>query len=159
MRANREPKVETRQRTPVRINFENEPVLTEQHHKQECDLKCIMRKYDAMGVDIRMFEANENDYMDIIGAPDYLEAMNQIAEANSLFDSLPARIRQSFGNRPTEFIEFMQNPENKTKITELGLNASHLPDFTESPTTNEKIKPKQTHQQGEKTAQKATQEE
>ncbi|AXL14580.1 internal scaffolding protein [Microviridae sp.] len=139
MYANRNPKVETRQRTPVRIDFSECEVLTEQHHKEECDIINIVKKYDKLGMDFEMFTAE--NCMDITDAPTYLEMQNKIAQANHIFEELPARLRLEFQNSTQNFLEFMSNPENSSRIEELGLSAAHLKKATESPQSDEKTKP------------------
>ncbi|AXL14576.1 internal scaffolding protein [Microviridae sp.] len=136
MYANRKPKVETRTRTSVQIDFSECEIMTEQHHKEECDILNIVRKYEKLGIDPSMMMFTESDCMDITDAPSYLEAQNQIAEANSLFEGMPARIRAQFQNSPHYFLEFMQDSKNIDEIEKIGLNADHLKKATESPVSD-----------------------
>ncbi|AXL15018.1 internal scaffolding protein [Microviridae sp.] len=117
---------DTRKRNPVGIDFTDCEPLTEQHHKEECDILNIVKKYDKLQIDLSQFMFDESDCMDITDAPTYLEAMNQVSEANSLFDGLPARIRARFANSPNHFLEFMQDDRNIDEIEKMGLNAKHL---------------------------------
>ena len=59
-------------------------------------------------------------------APEFQEAQNIIAEAKSMFETVPSRIRSDFKNDPELFIAFMQNPKNREAIEDYGLDASHL---------------------------------
>lgn len=136
MYANRKPKVETRKRTAVKIDFSECEVITEQHHKDECDILNIVRKYEKL--DIPFPELTEADFGDILDAPTYLDMQNQIAEANSLFDGLPSRIRARFDNSPNMFLEFMSDSKNYDEIEKMGLNVQHLQKPVESPTGDAK---------------------
>lgn len=85
-----------------------------------------MRKYERTGV-IEHVNEHKGTYGNYVGVPDYNEAQNIIADAKSLFESVPAKIRADMHNDPAEFIEFMQNAENREKIEAYGLDSSHLP--------------------------------
>ncbi len=99
---------------------------TEQCHKDEVNIHHILRQYQKTGV-IQHVNKHQGTYMDLADLPDYQEAQNIIATAKSLFESVPAVIRADFHNDPQEYIEFMQNPENREEIEAYGLDASHLP--------------------------------
>ncbi|AXL15014.1 internal scaffolding protein [Microviridae sp.] len=139
MYANRNPKVETRKRTPVQIDFSECEVLTEQHHKEECDIINIVKKYDKLGLDFEMFTAE--NCMDITDAPTYLEMQNKIAQANQTFEALPARIRAEFDNSTQNFLEAISDPENASKLEEIGLDASHLKKAVQSSPRDDKKDP------------------
>lgn len=157
MYANRKPKVETRKRTAVKIDFSECELLTEQHYKQECDITNIVRKYEKLGITPEMMLFNESETMDIIDAPSYLEAMNQIAEANNLFDGLPARIRQRFHNSPENFLEFMGDSKNIDEIEKIGLNAQHLIKAVKTSVSDEATDPVPNNKKTNKNQQKEVQ--
>ena len=106
----------------------NEPTMTEQHHVEETSIRNIMRKYHDTGL-VSHVNEHAGTYMDMINAPDFYEAQCAIAEAKSMFETVPSRIRQDFDNDPGKFLDFIQNPENKDKIEEYGLDSSHLPEL------------------------------
>ncbi|AXL15577.1 internal scaffolding protein [Microviridae sp.] len=141
MFANREPKIETRKRTAVQIDFSECEGLTEQHHKDECDIKNIVRKYEKIGIGAEMFMYGENDCMDLTDAPTYLEYQQKLADANSLFESLPARVRARCENSPAQFLEFMQDDRNIDEIEKMGFDASYLRKPIESPSGDKKSDP------------------
>lgn len=116
---------------PMEMRSPNQPVpafqsLTEQCHKDECDIHVIMKKFKEQGV-ITHVNAHKGTYGDYANAPSYHEAQNIIAEAASLFESVPAHIRAAMDNDPQQFVDFMQNPRNRDEMKELGLDTSHLP--------------------------------
>ena len=100
-------------------------MITEQHHKDSCDIHHIMRKYEQTGICDHIARV-QGQYADYLGAPDFQEAQNAIAESKSMFESLPAKLRAEFDNQPGTFVDFMTNPANIAAIEELGLNADHL---------------------------------
>jgi phage internal scaffolding protein len=59
--------------------------------------------------------------MDDIPAADYTDAMNKVAQANSMFEQLPGKIRERFEQNPAKFLEFVQNPANAKELGEMGL--------------------------------------
>lgn len=121
-------------RTPIQIN---DPSMTEQCHKDEVKIQNIIHKHKTKGI---LTHVNEykGTYGDFANAADFHQAQNVIAEAMSMFETVPATIRAVFDNDPARFLDFMQNQENIESIEEMGLDASHLK-FGEcsEPTPNE----------------------
>ena len=113
------------QRRQVESPSGNGAGLTEQHHREAVAIDNILRKYRKTGV-ITHTNSHEGSYMDYIGAPDYKEAMDAVAEANSLFESLPAHIRRDMDNSIEKFLDFVQDPDNREQILEYGLSDAHL---------------------------------
>ena len=102
-----------------------EPTLTEASHGPKTRISNILKQFEQTGL-VQHINTHKGIYADYTDAPNYEEAMMQIAEANSMFESVPARIRAEFNNNPGEFIDFMSDPENRDAIEALGLDASHL---------------------------------
>jgi phage internal scaffolding protein len=78
--------------------------MAQQQFREECDINTIMERFGRTGelvAPIRMPQ-----YGDFDGVNDYHSAMNAIVEAQSAFDSLPAKVRARFSNDPAEFLEF-----------------------------------------------------
>ena len=113
-------------RRRVSVDFTNDPGKTEQCHKKDCDIRVIMRKAERQGV-LEHVNRYKGQYMDLPDVPSFHEAMNIIATADQMFETVPSHIRKKFGNDPAEYLKFMQNPENRDAIEALGLDASHLP--------------------------------
>lgn len=112
-------------RRRVAIDFSGEQTLTEQHHLNQCSMKKIMERYQRSGI-IDHLNQYQGTYADFSNTPEYQEAQNIIAAANSMFETVPAQIRDKFDNDPGKFVDFMQNNQNIDKIEEMGLSASHL---------------------------------
>jgi len=100
--------------------------LTQQSSKDECDIHVIMRKAEKHGL-VTHINQHAGSYSNMISAPNYHEAMVMLANANSMFESVPSSIRAKFGNDPARFLDFMQNADNRDRIVKMGLDASHLP--------------------------------
>ena len=114
------------ERVPTVLDCTGDPGLTEQSHKEDVDMHNIMRQFEKTGI-VKHVAAHAGTYGDYVGAPGFQEAMNIIAKAESMFESVPAKIRAKFDNDPGKFVDFMQAPENYQAILDLGLDASHLP--------------------------------
>lgn len=92
--------------------------LTEQHHKDDVDIKKIIQRYDRTGVltNITQMEAR---FGDVDGA-DYREMMNVIVGVDQKFDALPSEIRNRFQNDPAQLLEFMEDPNNREEAIRMG---------------------------------------
>lgn len=103
-----------------RVGFDcSQPMITKQEFADECDINVIMARYQSTGV-LPVIQAREGRFVD---APedDYHSAMIKVAEANSMFAQLPARIRDRFENDPGQLIAFLQDDRNLQEARELGI--------------------------------------
>lgn len=93
--------------------------LTEQGHKDECDVNNIIKKYDSTGLltHVAKFEA---DYADV-GSMDFKDALDRQLEIGNRFMQLPSEIRKTFENNPVQYLAFLEKPENYEKSVEMGL--------------------------------------
>lgn len=111
-------------RTSQQIKFK-QPSMTEQAHKAECDIHGILNKHKKTGI-LSHVAQYKGEYSNMIDAPDFHEMQNIIADAKTMFESVPSHIRKEFNNDAGQYLEFMQNPDNVEKIQQYGLDASHL---------------------------------
>lgn len=111
-----------------------EPSLTQAHMQDECDINNIMARYYESGL-IDHVNTHEGKYGNFIDSIDYQLAMNQVIEAKEAFMSLPSSLRDQFGNDPAKFLDFVQNPANKSEMEKLGLLPSHAEDLSPTPVT------------------------
>ncbi len=95
--------------------------LTEQSHKNQCDINRIVQRYNKTGV-ISHMNKIEGKYGDMSGA-DFKTMMDITSGVRSKFAALPAKIRNRFENEPEKLLEFFENPENRNEAIELGLVA------------------------------------
>jgi len=109
------------------------PSRTEQAHKDEVNIHHILKRFQKTGL-VTHTNKHEGTYNDYVDAPDFQEAQQIIASANSLFESLPSSLRRKMDNDPQKFVDFMQNEDNRDEMAELGLSTAHLPDVVPTPT-------------------------
>lgn len=93
--------------------------LTEQSHKNQTDINWILADYRKTGL-LKHAKDNEGRYDDV-SPIDFRQAMETVANANSMFETLPANLRKRFDNKPDKFLEFTQNPDNKNELQKLGI--------------------------------------
>jgi len=92
---------------------------TKQAFKDECDINKIMARYIKTGT-LEFATRNEGRYGDCTGMQ-YEEACYRVAAAKSLFNELPAELRNRFDNEPGQFLAFVQDDRNRAEAQELGL--------------------------------------
>lgn len=105
---------------PGRHDPDGNPIYrTEQHHKKECDVNNIIKKYDKTGLitHVSRIEARFGDHT----GQDFKDAMDLITGAQSMFNELPPEIRSRFDNDPGKLLEFMEHPGNRKEAIEIGL--------------------------------------
>jgi phage internal scaffolding protein len=100
--------------------------LTEQHHKKSTSMNFILDRYRKTGI-IQHVNAQEQRYDEYPDSITLHQAMNIVASASSMFESLPSSIRKEFNNDPGQFIDFVQDEKNYASIKEMGLSVDHLP--------------------------------
>lgn len=101
------------------IDCSDDPGFTQQNHKDECDVNRIIPRYERTGI-LTHLNKIEGTYGDLTGT-DFETAANIVANANSLFESLPSNVRKRFSNSPAMFLDFMDNPNNADEMVKLGL--------------------------------------
>ncbi|QXP08257.1 MAG: internal scaffolding protein [Arizlama microvirus] len=101
--------------------------VTEQGHKDECDVNNIIKKYDQTGLitHVANFEASYGD----VKSMDFREAMELQLQIRDKFSELPSNIRKEFDNNPEKYLAFLENPKNDAKAIEMGLR-KETPQYT-----------------------------
>lgn len=79
--------------------------ITEQSHKDTCDVNCILKNYRRTG-NLTHVRESEGQYMDVVDSVDFQKAMNIVAAGRSAFSSLPAHVRRSFNDDPAKYLAF-----------------------------------------------------
>lgn len=100
------------------LKCEDEP-RTKQSFKEECDINTIVERFGLTGELPQNVRAPE--YRDFTSAVDYHTALNAIAQANEAFDQMPANVRARFHNDPGEFVDFVNDNNNREEAKKLGL--------------------------------------
>jgi len=105
-----------------RVSFEfTEPSLTNQSEKDSCDVNRIVNRHFNAGMNPFLTDPSSLCFGDASAVPDYLDAMNLIADVNETFEALPVTTRDFFRNDPKVFLEFTSNPQNIDTMRDLGL--------------------------------------
>lgn len=104
----------------VQIFFE-EPSMTKQSFKDECDINLIMKRFRLTGQITNSIEPSQMTYGDFSDVPDYRTALERVERAQDAFMSLPAEVRKRFDNDPGSFIDFALDSKNLDELSKLGL--------------------------------------
>lgn len=86
----------------------------------ECDINNIVAKYRKTGVVSHVNQARQRfgEFSQFAGLAD---AWEPVLQANSAFESLPAELRNKFGNSPKSFLAFIDDPDNFQECVALGI--------------------------------------
>jgi len=115
------------------------PSMAKQSMKDECDINLIMAKFQKTGL-IEHVKTYGMSYGDMPDLPEFVDAMNLITDANSMFAELPATVRNRFKNDPKEFLDFVSDDDNRNELVELGLIApTETPEAPSSTTDDPEV--------------------
>lgn len=96
--------------------------MTQQQFADECDINRIMDRYMRTGcLSDPLSQMRPGTYGDFSELGDYMENMNKVIEARNMFEALPAKVRERFGNNPGAMIDFVMDPNNQNEAISLGL--------------------------------------
>lgn len=101
-----------------------EPTMTEQCHKEACDINNILTKYNKVnGVDFLKHSQGfyPGEYGDFSDVGDYRTALDRIRASEASFMSLPSKVRARFNNDPGQFLDFALDTANRQEMVDLGL--------------------------------------
>ena len=94
--------------------------MTQQHFKEEVDVRNIIKKYDSTGL-INHVQRGQAQYGDFSQTVGFKEALDMVNGAKESFMELPAELRREFRNDAGEFYTFVSDPKNSEKLVEMGL--------------------------------------
>ena len=95
--------------------------LTEQSHKESCDINNIIIAATANPMLLADPAPDRKVFRDFSSGDDYLELQNKLCEARSMFYDLPAELRDHFEHDPAKIIDFVADPDNALEAHEMGL--------------------------------------
>lgn len=103
----------------VGLEFDPDEDMTRQSFKDECNINNIVARFIQTGaVDhVREYGAQYGE----VSSMDLHEAMNTALKAQDMFDALPAKLREHFGQDPGVFLDFVADPANLDEMKQLGL--------------------------------------
>lgn len=86
-----------------------------QSHKESCDIHMILERFAAGEEDV--LSRAQGFYADMSGMPKtYMEVLNSVIAGEHAFDSLPAEIKQQFGNSFAVWMSQMDSPDFSRKM-------------------------------------------
>lgn len=106
---------------------------TKQQFKDECDINRIVQMYPDINSDdyANRVRSLVNSQPDLFGeydsAMDYSKAVQIVDTARSQFETLPSVLRERFSQDPFEFLNYINNPDNKQEAISLGLLKQEIP--------------------------------
>lgn len=103
--------------------FFDDPSLTKQSFKDQCDVNQIVERYrrDNGGELLQMMQGYAGgQFGDFSNVVDYRSALDQINAAKGVFDALPAIVRKRFDNDPAIFLDFCDDPQNHDELVRMG---------------------------------------
>lgn len=112
------------------------PSMADQSAKDECDINVIMARYLKTGILPEQINENAQRYLDCT-ENDFQAAMQVVAGAASLFEQLPAKVRDRFGNDPSELLSFVADDSNRPEAEKLGLVPPAPSTHPQIPQTNQ----------------------
>lgn len=90
-----------------------------QSHKDSVSLDKMIERFTLTG-DYSHLVNKEGNYLNILNAPKSLmEAQNTILKASSLFDNLPANIKEIYSNNFSVFLNSLQTSDGHYMLTQL----------------------------------------
>lgn len=105
-------------RRRVFIDFSNDPGLTEQSHKDSCDITYILSQHVRMGGIPPM---PEQAFQDFTNVPDYQTCLNTVLQINTLFEQLPLEARVAYDHNPAKFMAAVEDPMHRDTLIKLGV--------------------------------------
>lgn len=93
--------------------------VTEQSHKNQCDVNNIIKKYNKNGL-ISHVSSMKAEFGDV-PLVDYKEMQDRLVKMQGEFNKLPVEVRKRFGNSPFNLISFMEDGNNREEAVKLGL--------------------------------------
>ncbi len=105
----------------TRGEFFEKPSMTQQQFKDDCNINTIIDKYKVTGA--LPVSQETGIYGDFTSAEfgDYQSALNLVKQAQTDFDSLPAKVRERFGYSPSALLAFLGDESNFDEAVSLGL--------------------------------------
>lgn len=93
--------------------------MTEQQHKESCDVNYILKRFEQTGV-MEHINTLKPRY-EYASAQTFDEAARLMTSAQQEFDQLPASVRLHFNNNVPTFLDAIQDPSQVETLQTLGL--------------------------------------
>lgn len=98
------------------------PSLTKQEFVKECDVNNVIKSYSPRAMAALIAEnAARARYEDLPDEIDFQQSMQLVRDAEAAFMTLPAKVRDRFGQDPAQFLAFISDRANIEEARALGL--------------------------------------
>lgn len=105
---------------PWDIDCSNDPALTKQEFRDDCDVNVIIARCLKTGLPLPSQVVGPL-FADVSEVGSYTDCVRRVKAAEDSFMNLPASIRTEFRNEPSLLIAFLADPANLPKAMDLGL--------------------------------------
>jgi len=104
-----------------RVSFECEgPSRVVESEAYKTDINYIVAQYVKTG-DASKFSERLGSFGDVSEVKDLISCQNVLRDAAEAFATLPAKIRDAFGNDPTVLASALSDPAQRDRLVELGI--------------------------------------
>lgn len=98
------------------------PSMTKQEFVRETDINNVIKSFGQTGMFNHVnAKAAQGVYQDLPDSLDFQDSLHQVMAAEAAFMTLPAKVRDRFGQDPAQFLAFIADPENLEEARKLGL--------------------------------------
>lgn len=101
-------------------DFTGDRGFTVQADREDADINKIIARFNKSGQLPPTFRG-EPFYGDVSELGDLQESLIKIKEADELFMSYPAELRERFDNDPVKLVDFLKDEKNRKEAEDLGL--------------------------------------
>lgn len=103
-------------------DFLKDKGFTVQADRKDADINEIIKRFEVSGTLTRV-NSREPFYGDVSDFEGLGDAIMKVQQAQDLFMTYGANIRERFNNDPVQFVEFLENPDNLKEALDLGIVA------------------------------------
>lgn len=98
------------------------PSMTKQEFRKESDINNIIKSYSPQAMrNLIAQAAAAGRYEDLPDTYDFQESLHLVEQARAAFMTLPAHVRDRFGQDPARFLAFTSDVNNRQEMANLGL--------------------------------------
>lgn len=105
-------------RKRVRMDFSNDPGVTDPSFLQSCDLEHLISLHVQSG---QSFTLPESELVDFTQMPDYQTALNTVIKIDEYFSHLPVSVKQAYDNNPALLMAALDDPSQRDRLIQLGV--------------------------------------
>jgi len=103
----------------VKLKFPENEGRTKQSFSDQCEINNIMARHQK-GVAVTHLNQHGPNY-GFATSHDFAESMRIVKTAQDMFNGLPSSIRNRFANDPAQFLDFVQDADNRKEGEKLGI--------------------------------------